>query len=94
MDERAVLLDRVGGGFDRAEAALAAPARYRPRSLIGRTRVVLEQRAVLLQSVLEVDGLIRRAEAAPGDEVRARRPPEHVPSTYMDESELNAPMVS
>ena len=36
-------------------------------------RVELEQRAVLLERPLQVARLIRRAEAAPGDEVRARR---------------------
>ena len=36
-------------------------------------RVVLEQRAVLLQSLLEVVRPVRRAEAAPGDEVGAGR---------------------
>ena len=34
---------------------------------------MLEQRAVLLQRLLEVGGLVRRAEAAPGDEVGAGR---------------------
>jgi hypothetical protein len=36
-------------------------------------RVVLEERAVLLERLLEVGGLVRRAEAAPGDKVRAGR---------------------
>ena len=36
-------------------------------------RVVLEERAVLLQGLLEVSGLVRRAKAAPGDDVRAGR---------------------
>ena len=36
-------------------------------------RVELEQRAVLLERLLEVVGLVRRAEAAPGDEIRTGR---------------------
>ena len=36
-------------------------------------RVVLEQRAVLLDGLLELGGLVCRPEAAPGDEVRAGR---------------------
>jgi hypothetical protein len=32
---------------------------------------VLEQRALLLERLLELGGLVRRAEAAPGDEIRA-----------------------
>ena len=36
-------------------------------------RVVLEQRAILLQRPLEIGRLVRRAEAAPGDEVRTGR---------------------
>ena len=35
--------------------------------------VVLEQRAVLFERLLQMGGLVRRAETAPGDEVRARR---------------------
>jgi hypothetical protein len=34
---------------------------------------VLEERAVLLQGLLEVPGLVRRAKAAPGNEVRTGR---------------------
>ena len=36
-------------------------------------RVVLEQRPVLLEGLPEVGGPVRRAKAAPGDEVRTRR---------------------
>jgi hypothetical protein len=36
-------------------------------------RVALEQRALLLESLLKVGGLVCRAEAAPGDEIGAGR---------------------
>jgi hypothetical protein len=53
---------RPRAGEDQAKVA------HRPHE-----RVVLEQRAVLLEGLLQVGWLVRRAEAAPGDEVRARR---------------------
>ena len=52
----------------------AAPARYRPRSLIGRTSALCSNSVRSCSSACwRCVGLVRRAEAAPGDEVRARR---------------------
>jgi hypothetical protein len=60
---RALVAGPVGGACE-IEAQIAD----RPHQ-----RVELEQRPVLLQGLLEVVRLVRRAKTAPGDEVRAGR---------------------
>ena len=70
----AVVVAEPGTRRARSVGQSAAPARYRPRSLIGRISASSSNSVrSCSRACLSCVGLVRRAEPAPGDEVGARR---------------------